>query len=172
MATLDKVKITLPDGTVFEATDNIRVREIQEPFWMVDGFQRLRTLGEKVGFIDNDTSQVKIGSGTRARYWQIEFTQFEGSTDTWGSTADGDDVLVKLNAFGQALATSGVDSTNTATLEYGEYTSTGAHSAQDVVPGEINLPAEFGPGESATTFQPSMQWIDAADVNQVLHSAP
>jgi len=164
--------MTLPDGTVFEATKNISVTESQQPFWLFDGAQRLRTLGEAVGVVDNDTSQALIGSGSRVRTFTVEFTQFQGSADGWGSTADGDDVLVKLNAFGQALANAGIDSTDPATLEYGEYTSTGAQSALAVVPGEVSLPAEFGAEQSATTFRPSIQWIDAADLDSVIHSAP
>lgn len=172
MATLDKVKMTLPNGDVFAATDNISVVEQQQPFWLFDGAQRLRTLAESFGGVGSDTSQAYIGSGTRVRSWTIDFTQWEGSTDSWGNASSSDDVLVKVNELGDTLANSSIDSTNPVTLEYGEYTSTGNHSALTVVPGEITLPAEFGPDQSATTFRPSIQWLDAADLTNAIHSAP
>jgi len=172
MATLDTVKMTLPNGKVFEGSDNIDVTESQQPFWLFDGAQRLRTLGESVGLVDNDTSQAYVGSGTRVRSWTISFSQWEGSTDNWGDSASGDDVAQKLAEFGQSLANSSIDSTNTATLEYGEYTSAGEQSALTVVPGEVTLPVAFGPGESATTFKPQIQWLDAAALDSAIHGAP
>jgi len=172
MATYDKVEMTLPDGTTFVGTKNISVTESQQPFWLFDGAKRLRTLGEAAGLVESDTSQAFVGSGSRVRTFTVEFVQFEGSTDSWGDAASSDDVLVKLNEFGNELANADVDSTNPATLEYGEYTSGGTHSALTVVPGEVTLPAEFGVEQSATTARPTIQWLDAADLDSVIHSAP
>ncbi|AFH22021.1 hypothetical protein OSG_eHP14_00205 [environmental Halophage eHP-14] len=172
MATLDKVQMTLPNGKTFEGSDNIEVVESQQPFWLFDGAQRLRTLGEAVGFVDNDTSQAYIGSGTRVRSWTVSFIQWEGSTDSWGDSTSDDDVTQKLCEFGQELANSSIDSTNPATLEYGEYTSSGEQSELTVVPGEVTLPVSFGPGESATTFQPQIQWLDSTALNEEKHSPP
>jgi len=172
MATLDTVKMTLPNGKVFEGSNNIEVTETQLPLWLFDGAKKLRTLGEVIGAVDNDTSQAYIGSGTRVRSWTVSFAQFEESTDSWGDSASTDDIIQKLAEFGQELANSSIDSTSPATLEYGEYTSAGEHSALTVVPGEVTLPVAFGPGESASTFQPEIQWLDAADLDSVIHGAP
>jgi hypothetical protein len=172
MATLDKVKLTLPGGKVFSATDNIDVTETHQPFWLFDGAQTLRTIAEQTPFVDNDTAQPYIGTGSRVRSWTVSFTQWEGSTDSWGNASSSDDVVVKLNELGQSLATAGVDGTNPITFEYGEYSSGGTHGAQNVVPGEVTLPATFGPDESATTARPQLQLLDAVDITNVLHSAP
>lgn len=172
MATLDKVKMTLPNGNVYEATGNISVTESQQPFWLFDGANRLRTLGESLGLLDSDTAQAYVGSGSRIRSWTVEFMQWEGSTDSWGNANNSDDIMVKLNELGQQLATADIDSTNPATLEFGEYTGGGDQIALTVVPGDVNLPVAFGPGESATTARPSIQWFDAADLTTAIHGAP
>jgi len=172
MATLEKVRMTLPNGKKFVGTGNIEVIESQEAFWLFDGAQRTRTLGEAINLIDNNTSQVYVGTGSRVRSWQVSFEQWEGSSDEWGDANSNDDILVKFAELGQSLAEAGIDSTAPVTFEYGEYTDDpgGNHSAQDVVPGEVNLPVRFGPNQSATTFRPQITWLDAADINQAIHS--
>lgn len=169
MSSYDKVKIELPNGDTFVASGNLNITETQQPFYLLDGFQNLRTLGEQVGVLDNDTSQAFLGSGARVRTWRVEFTQWEGSTDSWGSASAGDDALTKLNTLGQSLATAGIDGKNPATLSYGEYSSAGQFSPQTVVPGEIALPAELGRDGTPSSFRPSLEWRDAADVGSAIH---
>lgn len=172
MSNMDKVKMTMPDNTVFEATKNVSVTEQHQSQWLFDGFGTFRTLAEKTPFVDNATSQAYVGTGSRKRTWTVEFLQFEESTDNWGSTNSSDDVLVKINALGQKIADLGIDGTNPVVLEFGEYSSGGAHGSLTVVPAEVNLPVQFGPGESATTFTPSITWMDSADLDTDIHSAP
>lgn len=169
MSSYDKVKMALPNGDTFVGSGNLNIVETQQPFYLLDGFQSLRTLAEQLPNVDNDTSQVFLGSGSRVRTWRIEFEQWEGSTDSWGSAAAGDDVLTKLNTLGQSLATAGIDGTNPATLEYGEYSSAGQFSPQTVVPGEITLPAELGRDGTPSSFRPSVEWRDAADMSSAIH---
>jgi hypothetical protein len=161
MASLNGVRMTFPGGKVFEASGNLSVTESQQPFYMVDGFQRIRTLAEQVGAVDSDTSQIALGNGARVRTWTIEFAQWEGNTESWGNASASDDVLVKLNELGSTLANAGLDSRNTVLLEYGDYTVGGPHGGKRVVPGEISLPAEFGAEGSPSTFRPTLEWRDA-----------
>lgn len=170
MSSYDKVTITLPSGDTFTATGNLSITERHQPFYLLDGFQRLRTLYEQIPGIGADTSQAFLGSGSRVRTWQIQFTQWEGSTDEWGSAAADDDVLTKLNVLGNAIANSEIDGGNTATLEYGEYSTAGQFSPHDVVPGEIQLPAELGEDGTPSSFRPSLEWRDAVDLNQAIHN--
>jgi len=97
MSSYDKVKMTLPNGDEFVGSGNLNITETQQPFYLLDGFQRTRTLAEQIPNVDADTSQAFIGTGARVRTWRVEFTQWEGSTDSWGSASAGDDVLTKLN---------------------------------------------------------------------------
>lgn len=170
MSSFDKVKMELPNGDTFVGTGNLTVTESQQPFYLLDGFQSLRTLAEKTGVVENDTASAFVGSGARVRTWTIEFTQWEGSSDQWGSAADGDDVITKLNVLGQSLATAGIDGQSPATLSYGEYSSAGQFSPQSVVPGEMQLVADLGQDGTPSSFRPQMAWRDAADLSQAIHS--
>jgi hypothetical protein len=169
MSSYDKVTMSLPNGDTFTATGELQVTERQQPFYLLDGFQRIRTLAEQVGVLDSDTSQAFLGTGARVRTWQVSFVQWEGSSDDWGSAAADDDVLTKLNILGNSLANAGIDGGNTATLEYGEYSTPGQFSPQSVVPGEIELPADLSSEGSPSTFSPSLEWRDAADLNEAIH---
>jgi hypothetical protein len=172
MSSFDKVRMDLPNGDSFVGTGNLKVTEIQQPFYLLDGFQRIRTLAEQLSSVANDTSQAFLGTGSRVRIWRVEFDQWEGSSDEWGSASAADDVLTKLNILGQSLATAGIDGQNTATLSYGEYSSSGQLDPQSVVPGEVELDADFGPEGSPSTFRPRLEWRDAADLSSAIHRLP
>lgn len=170
MSSYDKVKMDLPNGDTFVGVGNLTVTEAHQPFYLLDGFQSLRTLAEKVGVVQNDTASAFVGSGARVRTWTIEFTNWEGNSEDWGSASAGDDVITKLNVLGQSLATAGIDGSNPAILSFGEYSSAGQYSAQTVVPGEIQLPVNLGPDGSPSTIRPQLTWRDAADLSQAIHS--
>jgi len=172
MSSFDRVRMELPGGDVFEARGNINVVEQQQPFYLLDGFQRLRTLGEQLPGIESDTSQAFVGAGARVRTWTVEFSQWEGSTDQWGGANAADDVIVKLQTLANALATAGIDGTNPATFAFGEYSTAGQFSPQTVVPGELTLPAEFGEDANPSAFRPSLEWRDAADLSEAIHQLP
>jgi len=170
MSSYDKVRLDLPNGDTFVGSGNLTVTEQQQPFYLLDGFQSLRTLAEQIPGVESDTSQAFVGSGARVRFWTVEFTQWEGSADQWGIAADGDDVITKLNILGQSLATAGIDGQNPITFEYGEYSSSGQFSPQSVVPGEVSLPADLGQDGSASTFRPQLELRDAADLSNAIHA--
>lgn len=170
MSSFDKVKMELPNGDTFVGTGNLRVVETQQPFYLLDGFQRIRTLAEQIGVVENDTAQAFLGSGARVRTWTVEFTQWEGSADQWGSASASDDVITKLNILGQSLATAGIDGQNPVLFSYGEYSSAGQFSPQSVVPGEISLPANLGEDGTPSSFRPSLTWRDSADMRDAIHS--
>lgn len=169
MSSFDKVQIDLPNGDTFVGTKNLSVTTQQQPFYLLDGFKTLRTLGELTNLTDNDTSQAFLGGGARVRIWQVEFEQFEGSSDTWGGANASDDAIVKANTLDQSLATAGIDGTNTATLKWGEFSSGGDYSAQDVVPGEISISTNFGEDGEPSSLRVSMQWRDAEDMSNTIH---
>lgn len=169
MSSYDKVKMELPNGDTFIGEGNLNVVETHQPFYLLDGFQNLRTLAEQLPNIQADTSQVFLGTGSRVRTWTVEFTQWEGSTDKWGGADPGDDVLTKLNVIGESIASAGIDGGNTATLEYGEYSEAGMFSPKSVVPGEITLPADFTETGTPSSFRPALEWRDAADLSQTIH---
>lgn len=171
MSSLDKVKMTLPDSTEFVASDNISIQIQQTPQWLFDGFGEVVAAKEQLDSTGGAlTEQVFEGAGSRIRTFTIDFTQWEGSSDSWGSASDSDDVMVKLVELDDELARTRITSTNVATLEFAEYSSGGSKSPIDVVPGEVSLNVSFGPGESATTFRPSVQWIDAVHLDQEIDS--
>lgn len=168
MATLDKVKMTLPDSTVFEARGDLTVTISQQPSWLFDGFQELFAAEEAITGSGGDlTEQVFQGAGSRIRRFQIDFAQWEGSTDSWGSAAADDDIMVKMQTLDNALASTRITSDNVATLEFGEYTSGGSFDSISVVPGEVTLPVNYE--ENTSVFRPTVNWLDAVDLDQTLH---
>jgi hypothetical protein len=171
MSSFDKVKMEFPNGDTFVGKGNLTVVENQQPFYLVDGFKTIRALASMANVTDG-TSSVFLGDGARVRSWQIEFLQWEGSTDAWGSASADDDVITKLNVLGQSLSNAGIDGTSPATLTYGEYSPDGMFSPKSVVPGPVKLPTEFGNEGSPSTFRPSLEWRDAEDLSNAPHPAP
>jgi hypothetical protein len=170
MAGLDKVKMTIA-GSTFEATGNINVVEIQRPRWVVNGGGNFIAAADRLtGSNASLGGQAYVGTGSKVRFWRVDFTQWEGSTDSWGSASADDDVLTKINILGNKLATSTIDSGNTATLAYGEYSTNGQFSPLDVVPGEIELPADLE--ERPSSFRPRVEWYEAMDGTAGLMPAP
>ena len=161
------VKLELPNGDVFQGDGNLNITERHQPFYLIDGFQRIRTAAEQIAG-GSDTSQVFLGSGSRVRTWEVQFAEWEGNGSSWGPSNADDGVLTKLNDLGHSIANSGIDGGNTATLSYGEYSESGKYSPQSVVPGEIQLPAELGEGGTPSVLTPQMTWRDAVDLNQAI----
>lgn len=171
MSSQDYVQMDLPNGDSFVGTGNLTVVEEQTPAWLIGGgFGEIIAATNQVFGGDNYSEQVFLGAGSKVRQWRVDFTNWEGNTDTWSGAQSDDDVIVKLQALANSLATQGITSTNVATLSFGEYSSSGTYSPQSVVPGAISLPLELG--EEPSTFRASIEWVDAVDLDQVLHSAP
>lgn len=174
MATSDKVTLVLPDGTTFEGKGNLQVNEIHQPEWIFggQGNELLAAKDQITGSNGRLTEQVFEGAGSTIRTFRIEFAKWEGETGrAWGGANDGDDIIVKMQTLGEALATTPITSRNTAELAFGEYASGGQFSTLNVVPGEIELPVSFGPDESPSLTRPRVDLIEAVDIDKPLQNA-
>lgn len=171
MSNFDKVRMELPDGTVFVGQGNLRVAEVQQPAWLFDGGGDLVTAaGEFAGLSGSLKAQVFEGVGAGIRTWRVEFVQWEGNSDQWGGAAASDDVIVKLQTLGHAIAHTRITSSAPAELQFGEYSTNGKYAPVDVVPGEVELPIDLG--ETPSTATPRVDWVEAIDTSVVQHIAP
>lgn len=80
-----------------------------------------------------------LGGG--ADFIQLKFSQWKGSDDQWGNdstagltqaSATGQDPISQIDVLKKYLTVGQIDSRNPATLEYGEYSSSGVYSPKEV----------------------------------------
>lgn len=171
MASLNTVEMDLPNGDSFHATGNIAYRTTITPTYLIDGRGGgiIAAISEVKGG-DSYTEQVYEGAGAKVRTFNIDLTTWEGDTNTWGSASAGDDITTKFDVFEESLASQRITSSKTATLSFGEFSSSGQFSSHAVVPGEIELPRELG--EQPSSGRARVQWFDALDLDQALHTEP
>lgn len=120
---------------------------------------------------------LDLGGGARAI--EINFRGWKGAIDEngnnlqWGNdssqtktqaSATGQDPLTQIDVLMRYLTVGEIDSRNPATLEYGEYSSSGLYSSLGVV---IEGPTMTRAAEDGSWFDGSMTCIEAADVRNV-----
>jgi len=170
MSSYDRVKIVLPNsGGTFVAKGDLKVEITQTPQWLFNGLQEIFAAADQLsGSSGALTEQVFQGAGSKVRTFNVELTQWEGSTDTWGNANADDDIIQKMQELDHALATTRITSDATASLEVGEYSSAGKYDPVSVVPGEVSLPVDFS--EDTSSFRATVTWIDAVDLTQDIHT--
>lgn len=174
MATLDGFRLTMPDGTVFRATENVVINHNTQPLYPIDGLRTFVAIyntyidnGGQPGRADSNMSGVFLGFGAGVHTITVTFPGgWEGSTDTWGDSNAGDSAVSKLQTLNQAITNTKMDSTNVGEFETGEYSAGGKYSLIPVAFGELDL--SFDPSEQSSVFSGTMTLYDAVDLAQAV----
>jgi len=112
-------------------------------------------------------------AGGGAHTVELNVTQWEGSTDTWGdpdkpvgskANATGEKAISQVDVLMQYLITANIDSTSPATLEYGEYSQQGRYSPLDVV---VEGPQLNRAADDGSWFTGSWTCVAAADIREL-----
>lgn len=112
---------------------------------------------------DSLKQQLFLGMGSGAHEITIEFTTWQGDTREWGGFGSDASPTTKLQALNRALSTTRITSDSPATLEIGEYSSSGSYNPLPVVVKESTL--TFSSREQASSFDGHIQFIESADVS-------
>jgi len=134
-------------------------------------------ISESVGAGDSKRQQFFLEGGGGAHTIELSFQNWEGADGTWGdpsepagseANATGESPISQIDVLMQYLLTAEIDSRNPATLEYGEYSSSGRFDPLAVV---LEGPQMTRAAEDGSWFDGSMTCIAAADIQDVFDAA-
>lgn len=171
--TLDGVRITLPDGTEFFGRGNLSVSVRHKSNFILTGGSSVigfaSNLFDDIGGQGSDTIKTPLATGHLGaaggfRRFTVDFRQWEGSTDSWGSANNSDSMQTKMSILDEALARANPSSLNPATLEYAEFYDNGQFDPIPVIFEEVNPIFDFG--ESTSAFSPSITCEETIDLSQ------
>jgi len=161
--------LEMPSGDTFAVTEQATVALQGEKQFFIDGLQQFTAFYEKFisdGGGGSDMQSVAVGIGAGTKRFQITFTQYEGSTDSWGDSSSGDTARSKMDEFDQALSSEVVNSKTPATLATGEYSSSGKFSTKEVAP--ENWDFSLDPGEESSSFSGTLSLIEVIKLDQTI----
>lgn len=188
-------KITIPNarpGTpddpvtgVFEFPNDAAYEYVVETDALYDSTGAVAKLSQVVlsYFEDGDVEpgeslrqRLSFDAGMGRHVFTVDFRAITNSGERWGNTGDGgtrgdatgEDVHAKAAVFDRYLATTTLDSFNPALLEIGEYSEEGRFGPVPVVPRNPNQ--RFASGESSSTIDGSVDWIETQDVTSTSSS--
>jgi hypothetical protein len=130
---------------------------------------------------DSKRKGVYIDAGGGAMTWELQFRQWEGSTDKqddplqWGDSPDpgvhtktsatGADAFSKLECLMYWLEQTTIDSDQPAQLEYGQHYAEGVYDPKDVV---LEEPRIQQTAEDGSWISGSMTLVSAANLQEIL----
>jgi hypothetical protein len=173
---IDGFRLEFDNGDVFRAKSNVEITHQTTPIYLIDGFRNLqKLLGD---FIDSgstgDTAEdsdykgVFAGFGAGVHTIRIQFIQFEGSSEQWGSSSAGDSALSKLQTLNHTITTTPSTSRFPAILSTGEYGAGGKYQPLAVALGETDL--SFDAETQASGFSGTLELYDAVDLRNAVSS--
>lgn len=120
---------------------------------------------------DQGRAGFRLDAGGGAAVYDINFVNFEGSDGRWGdgttndaADAEGEDVWRQMSVFHRYLNRGTYDSRNAATLEWGEFSSSGVYAPISVTPEE---PATtFAAEEESSVFDGSVTLVATRALSQ------
>ena len=174
MSAFDAAEITFPSGNSYKLVEGLSADETFTPRWLFDGGGNAAALAGYVPGLgdEQNTEQAYVGTGSAIRQFTIGGEVKAEGMEAWGDAAsDSDDVIQKLQAFGNERATSRIDSSNPCVLKWGEYHPDGRYGPIQVVPGEIQLPFNAAEKTSVSSVLITTNWLTSVDLQQVIHQA-
>lgn len=180
--TLQYAKLTLDadvdgDGTVesgvFELAGDVSIDLGVRTNFVVNGLGATinSIFSETVGDGESKRQGLWIDLGGGVEEYTISFNGWEGSSRQWGdgtsnaaADATGEDPMTQVSVLQKYLIVGEFDSRGAATLEWGEFSSSGEYSPIDVVIEDPSLSVDFSEGESRSTFDGSITCLSAADL--------
>jgi hypothetical protein len=162
----DGFRLELPNGAAFEASVNITSQIAQEPVYLFEGGRNATALFGEASNSDQ-SGAVYAGTGATIRTFEIQFAQYEGSTDEWGplDTAQEHAMETYRDVFDDALEQVQITSQDPATLEQGEYSASGRLHPVTVVVLNSELTVDYTQETSLMTG--TLRLGDAADLREV-----
>jgi hypothetical protein len=176
--TLTGFRLTLPDGQVFRATQNTEITVSRNSSYLFNGgrsalalFERFVGDGGADGVADGLDQSVYLGTGAASKTIRLRFTQSVGSGESWGTATAAGSAVTKRDALVRAVETQTISSEpgQTATLEWGEYSSGGKYAPKNVVIGDMDLPVDAT--DEASSFTGTIECLEAADAETVIHGS-
>lgn len=173
MAPIDGFKLTFSDGTVFRCTNEVTLSHETQPLYLLDGLRNFVTVfntyidsGGTPGKTDSNYAGVFAGFGAGIHQITVEFSQNEGTSDTWGdATPASDSATTLMQELNRKLTTTKADSTAPADLEVGEYNDTnGDYNPIPVALGETSLSFQIDDGQHSS-FTGRMTFFDTVSMD-------
>lgn len=120
---------------------------------------------------DEGRGGFTLDAGAGAHVVVISFNSFEGSTGRWGdgsasdeTDAEGEGVWRQISVLQRYLDVGTFDSQNPATLEYGEFSSSGVYSPLEVSPEEPGL--TFDATEQTSVFAGDLTFVSTRAISE------
>lgn len=162
---LDGVKLELPDGRIFELKSEPTITHELQSEYLVSGFRQITTavsqLFENNPDINSNFAGVFDGVGAGLRTIQVSVLEEVQSGHSWGNAASDATSRELADEFAQALTTQRIGSTNPIIFEGGEYSTSGKFTPLTVVPGQTEITAAFGDGESPAIVDVNINLFEA-----------
>lgn len=173
---LPDFKLTLPDGSVFEASGELSYTFDTESNFLFSGLQNSLALyeqyvsgdGGQPGRSDSIKQGVFLGSGAGVHRIEVSFDQYKGSTEQWGSANQSDSALTKLLVLDRAINKQRIDTDSPATLEIGEYSDAGQYNPLTVVIKQANL--AYDARDQSSKFRGSMDFWESTSLEEASQS--
>lgn len=149
---LDGVRLTFPDDRVFRITEEPTISHNMQSQYLVSGFRQLTTavaqLYENNDDVSSNFAGIFDGVGAGLRTITVDFQESIGSGNSWGDAPSGANAREKADELAHALTTVRIGTTDPITFEGGEYSSSGRFASLAVAPGQCEVTAAYGEGES------------------------
>lgn len=153
-------------GQSFEMSGNVEITGGVRTGYILDGsgstftavFQSLIESGNSIFGGMDQRKGIYLDLGGGERIVEIEFQGWQGSDTLWAGAA-GENPITQMNILERALVSTQIDSFRPATLEYGEFSSSGRFSPVEVA---IEGPRLTKTYESPSTFNGTMVCIAVA----------
>lgn len=173
---IDGFRLEFSNGDVFRAASNVQITHQTTPIYLIDGFRNLQKLirdyikSARTGDTaeNSDYKAVFAGFGAGVHTIRIQFRQFEGSTEQWGSSSAGDSAVSKLQTLNHTITTTPSTSRFPAILSTGEYGAGGKYKPLAVALGETDL--SFDAESDASAFSGTLELYDAVDLRNAVSS--
>ena len=171
------VRLELPNGNVYEFTEDLIVDENQNPQPIYDGGGNFETLFKR--FVDSlsggggagtpmQSAIVSTGAGQRS--FNVEAQIYKGSSDQFGGVASSADARRKAQQLMNDLAESIVDANSPATFEWYEYSDTGKFEPISVIPLERDIDRNNRDPNSSSAVGVRFTLVESADLSQTIDS--
>lgn len=164
---MTSVKLTLPDGQVFETSRQVVVNYQHQANFLINTGSRIGTVYEQ--YVNERGGQTDKGDGLGQNFYAIpglehvmEVTARDhtDNPDSWGSATGSDSATTRGQTLDRALNTVTIDSGNIATFEHGEYSTSGAYDPIPVVVLQSNIEVTE---EDPSAYRINMTLAEAVD---------
>lgn len=172
------VKLTFPNGDVFEATEDVSVSYQTEENPLAGGggqlaalFERFISGGGTSGRYDSQKQTASISLGAGMHRMQVNYRQATGSTGaTWGGAPSAASAKTKVEYLDDAINSQVIDSNSPLLFESGEFSTSGDFDPIDVGVEQSQIEPDSTDG-SPSTFSGTLTLVDIVSLQQVIDAS-